>query len=378
MRLPLALLAVVLSGAALGGEDASFILDAGGSQIAVKWVECDGEKWVPLGPRLKEALRGSVDDVKVRLPFIEMTAKGETLKMAVGLNRVMKGGNEMAWFPDPARFEDGLPVLSARSLACALNSLNVECSWVTPGSHLRLGSVIIPPPRILPKREGNGAFHVVLDPGHGGKDGGACGRRLCEKTVTLDLAKRVRANLREKGFKVTMTRETDVTVGLQERVQMATKFEADLFVSLHVNASRNKSARGVETYIYGAKAQGLAEAELVRRENAESDYVDIIVSDLEQRRHNDSSIRVAGSIEEALVRQSGFTGRSGMRVKEAPFYVLARAKRPAVLIEVGFISNGDEERKLASSWTRQRLSECIATGVAEEAARLSGAVSRRL
>jgi len=104
---------------------------------------------------------------------------------------------------------------------------------------------------------------------------------------------------------------------------------------------------------------------LVRRENAEADYVDIIVNDLQQRLHHESSIRVAGSVEDELVRRLNVQGRGGKRVKEAPFYVLARARRPAVLLEIGFISNSVEEGKMRGIGWRQRVAESVADGLAE-------------
>jgi len=113
-------------------------------------------------------------------------------------------------------------------------------------------------------------------------------------------------------------------------------------------------------------------ADLVRRENAEADYVDIIVNDLQQRLHHNASIRVAGSVEDELVSRLSIHGRSGKRVKEAPFYVLARARRPAVLLEIGFISNSAEEARMRDSNWRQRVAESIAGGLVEVAGANAG------
>jgi N-acetylmuramoyl-L-alanine amidase len=211
---------------------------------------------------------------------------------------------------------------------------------------------------------------VGVDAGQGGHD---CGARspfgLCEKTVTLDLAKRVAALLRKQGAKVTMTRENDRYVSLKERVEIARRAKADLFVSLHVNASRNRRAHGVETYVYGARASGRRAQESVRRENAEANYMEIILSDLEQQAHHESSIRVAGVVEDEMVRRLRLVGRAGQKVFEAPFYVLARAGRPAVLVEVGFITNQEEERRLRSPAYRARLADSIVAGLAAAAGR---------
>jgi len=186
---------------------------------------------------------------------------------------------------------------------------------------------------------------------------------MCEKSVTLDLALRIARQLRSKGIKVTMTRERDTYVSLQKRVHITRAAKADLFVSIHVNSARDRSARGIETYVYGHRALRSAHAATVRRENAEAPYLEIILSDLEQRQYHNASVRVAGAIEESMVRRLNLIGRAEKRVFEAPFYVLAQAQRPAVLVEVGFISNSREEKKLRSTRYRQQLAESITAGL---------------
>jgi N-acetylmuramoyl-L-alanine amidase len=204
----------------------------------------------------------------------------------------------------------------------------------------------------------------VLDAGHGGHDGGALGEGgLKEKDVMLDLVLRVARILKDHGARITMTRDNDTFIPLPRRVEIAERAKADLFVSIHVNSSPSRSASGVETYVYGARTTSRRAAAVVRRENAEANYMDIILGDLAQQVHHDASIRVAGSVEKELVRQLSLTGRAHERVMEAPFYVLARSGRPAVLIEVGFISNHREEARLRDPKYRAQLAEVIAAGL---------------
>ena len=213
-----------------------------------------------------------------------------------------------------------------------------------------------PPRRTVPLR-------IVLDPGHGGPDCGARGRGgTQEKDITLDLARRLGDFLKRQGFEVAFTRDRDEYVDLKDRVRFAGRAMADLLVSIHVNASRNRSAHGVETYRYGRKVEGAAAAALVSRENADSDYVDILGS-LAQDGFQEQSIRVAGNIEKEMVARLQTMGRARQKIMEAPFYILAKAGRPAVLLEVGFISNATEEKRLRDSGYRQKLVESIGSGL---------------
>ena len=334
----------------------------------------DGESRIRLGKQVRNALEGLIR-ITPKFPFTVLSSEGLDLRMGCGLNRAWLSDGRAVWLPDPPRMEEGIPALTPRSFRAALAMLGVHSSWAENGSHLVVDEgkapevVQTPLPvklRPIPASRPATLSHIVLDPGHGGEDCGAQGRHgLCEKVVTLDLALRVRKLLEAKGMRITMTREDDRKLTLEQRVEVAQQAGADLFVSFHINSSPNRSARGVETYVYGQSVSNRTVADLVKRENAEADYVDIIVNDLQQRLHHDSSIRVAGSVEDELVSKLNVQGRSGKRVKEAPFYVLARARRPAVLLEVGFISNLEEEAKMRGSNWRQRVAESIADGLGQ-------------
>jgi N-acetylmuramoyl-L-alanine amidase len=146
-------------------------------------------------------------------------------------------------------------------------------------------------------------------------------------------------------------------------VHIAARVKADMFVSVHANSSPSEEARGVETYVYGQRNTSGHINDVVRRENADSNYLDIMLNDLAQLQFHDRSVEMAGSVERQLVQQLGVTGRAHRKIMQAPFYVLARAERPAILVEVGFISNPREERLLGSPDWRRQIAESIAAGL---------------
>jgi len=375
---------VAYAAAPVGAAAPVFLTIArGGTRHELAVSSRDGEARIRLGRGARHALEGLIR-ITQKFPFTVISSEGLDLRLACGLNRAWLSDGRPAWLPDAPRMEEGITALTPRSFRTVLALLGFRSSWSgAPGTVLVLEgrgtdppvqALPVPNPRPIPRP--STPTHIVLDAGHGGIDCGARGHRgLCEKEVTLDLALRVRRLLEAKGVRITMTREDDRRISLEQRVEVAQQAGADLFVSLHINSSPNRSAKGVETYVYGQSVSSRSLADLVRRENAEADYVDIIVNDLQQRLHHDSSIRVAGSVEDELVSRLNVQGRSGKRVKEAPFYVLARAHRPAVLLEIGFISNPVEEEKMRGSGWRQRVAESIADSLVEAGLRGPGGKS---
>lgn len=211
---------------------------------------------------------------------------------------------------------------------------------------------------------------IVLDPGHGGKDPGAVGPKgLREKDVVLALARRIKPQLEARGYEVLMTRDQDVFVELADRARFANENRADLFVSIHTNASKNRSVRGVETYFLGV-AKDRQSSETAMLENAVSEVN--ALSDLEQILHSlmnqnnmwHSSI-LAETVQDSL--HGELNGRYGtiknLGVKQAPFFVLSKTSMPAVLIETAFISNSSAEKLLERSDFRDTLSDSITKGI---------------
>ncbi|PWB63716.1 MAG: N-acetylmuramoyl-L-alanine amidase [Deltaproteobacteria bacterium] len=198
-----------------------------------------------------------------------------------------------------------------------------------------------------------GKIRVMLDPGHGGKDPGATGANgLREKDVVLAIGRMVRDRMqREDAFDVRMTRDTDVFLPLEERTAMANEAHADIFVSLHINASPNRRAEGISTYVL-SRATDRHSLELAARENgvpvAKLATVKFIIDDLSTFGRKKESLRLAKTVNDAIVRNvNGRFGRvSDLGLKQAPFYVLVGARMTAVLVEASFITNLREEARL--------------------------------
>ncbi|WP_461210979.1 N-acetylmuramoyl-L-alanine amidase [Desulfocurvus sp. DL9XJH121] len=217
---------------------------------------------------------------------------------------------------------------------------------------------------------------VVLDPGHGGFDPGACGRGgLMEKDVALDVALRAQAVLSRTapGLEVHLTRRGDYFLPLSARTAEANRFAADLFVSLHVNAGERRAARGVETYSCSERASGLEAERLAVQENAAAGLdpadaagspglsLEEIVFRFERRRLWETSARAARRVQGAL---AGMLPMPDRGAHSADFYVLRRARMPALLLETGFISNPQDEAALKNADYRARVARAVAASVA--------------
>ena len=167
---------------------------------------------------------------------------------------------------------------------------------------------------------------VVLDPGHGGKDNGARWYGVSEKTLNLDVAKRVEILLKKRGIPVVMTRRTDTYVSLGYRAQIANRHAGAVFVSIHFNAHSNRSIKGIETFYISSKGRKLAQS---------------------------MQKRLAGRIN---------TNDRGS--KKHHYAVLTKTRGVAALVECGFISNHWENKRCSTSWFRDILAQEIASGIA--------------
>ncbi len=213
---------------------------------------------------------------------------------------------------------------------------------------------------------------IVIDPGHGGKDPGAIGYGgIREKYITLAIAKEVKRIARRKlGVRVVLTRERDVFIPLWKRSEMANRLGASLFISIHCNFSRNKSARGVETYFLSS-ARTKWERAVAALENAsvkyeinnhkQYDMVKRILGDLAQNQYLKESQILARFVHESIVKKTGSRNRG---IKQAGFYVLFFTHTPSILVETGFISNRYEARRLKSRWYIRKIAEGIVDGIA--------------
>jgi N-acetylmuramoyl-L-alanine amidase len=194
---------------------------------------------------------------------------------------------------------------------------------------------------------------IVIDPGHGGREVGAVGPGgLMEKDITLAIARKLQTALASKlGARVVLTREDDSVVSLDQRTALANQYKADLFLSVHVNAAVVKGAKGSETYFLSLEASDELAKKAAESENAQSSVpnpnadLNLILWDLAHQAYVDESSRLAQAIQEEMNAATGVANRG---VKQAPFKVLVGATMPAALVEVGFISNPEEEAKLQS------------------------------
>ena len=204
---------------------------------------------------------------------------------------------------------------------------------------------------------------VVLDPGHGGEDDGAHGPGSeLEKTIALAVARLTAAQLQARGITTRLTRTDDETLPLTERTAIANRLHADVFVSIHVNASPARGARGAETYFMSADASDAQAEQAAARENVNSgsDPVKLILWDLAYTANLSASSRLAMDIQDRLNSLQDIRDRG---VKQAPFAVLTGALMPAALVEVGFLSNPEEAVRLTSPDTQQQLAAALADAI---------------
>jgi N-acetylmuramoyl-L-alanine amidase len=216
-----------------------------------------------------------------------------------------------------------------------------------------------------------GVGRVVIDPGHGGKDYGAPGiiKGVHEKDVNLAIAKRLAEEIRrELGCEVILTRDTDRYLALEERTAIANTERADLFISIHANASRNHLASGIETYFLNLTTDEESIA-VAARENATSrkniSELQTILNDLLQNAKINESSRLATYVQKNMITDltRNFDRINDKGVKQAPFYVLIGAQMPAILVETAFISNKMECARLVDSNYQETLVRGIVAGI---------------
>ncbi|MDF1734364.1 MAG: N-acetylmuramoyl-L-alanine amidase [Minwuia sp.] len=227
-------------------------------------------------------------------------------------------------------------------------------------------------PPLPPRRPGAGRV-VVIDPGHGGVDPGAIGAGgTREKDIVLSVGLALRDALRARGnYRIVMTRDGDRFVRLGDRVRIARRANADLFVSLHADAAAGRTARGAGVYTLSEKSSDREAAALARRENRsdiiagvdlsdEADDVTSILIDLAQRETMNQSATLAQTVVVELGQR--ITMRSNPH-RFAGFRVLKAPDVPSVLVEIGFLTNRQEEAQLKSSRTRQRIADGLADAI---------------
>jgi N-acetylmuramoyl-L-alanine amidase len=219
---------------------------------------------------------------------------------------------------------------------------------------------------------------IVLDAGHGGHDPGATGPGgLMEKEIVLDVTRRVARLIEDRlDIKVLLSRDADHFVTLKDRTSFANRQRADLFVSIHANAHSLATQEGVETYFLSSEATDIAARQTAALENSvvqlekpaqragngRQDVLKTILWDLMQSEFLTESSRLAEVVQDAMTRSLRIPNRG---VKQAGFYVLGGAAMPAILVEIGFVTNPREERRLREPKYRDEIARAIFSGIAE-------------
>jgi len=223
----------------------------------------------------------------------------------------------------------------------------------------------------MSRQLGLSVSRIVIDAGHGGHDPGAQGNGLNEAELTLDVALRLQKLLdKQPGVEVVMTRGTDTFIPLQERTAIANREGADLFLSIHANASRNPQARGVETYFLNFATNREAEA-VAARENAGSgqpmhNLPDIVKAIALNNKINESR-DFADIVQKAMVRRLAARSKQvrDLGVKQAPFVVLIGAGMPSVLAEISFVTHKQEGALLRTAAYRQQIAQALLDAIVE-------------
>lgn len=278
----------------------------------------------------------------------QVTTGSAVIRLAPGLSVALVNGVPQP-LGAPVVLHDGIVWIPARALL----------PWATP----------VPPMGTVPPGGMYAIRTVVLDAGHGGRDAGAVGAGgIREKDVVLDITRRLRSRLEAEGIKVIMTRSDDRFISLGQRAALANRHHADLFVSIHANASRARGASGYEVY-YLSEATDDAARALAVAENAALELetgprltqsTEAIVWDLLNTENRTTSRELAAVVCRGM-RQ--FLPADNRGVKSARFYVLKWTQMPAILVEVGFVTNRTEGQRLRVADYRQHVSDGIAHGL---------------
>ena len=217
----------------------------------------------------------------------------------------------------------------------------------------------------IARQLGLSVSRIVIDPGHGGHDPGVLGKGLTESALVLDVALRLEKLLqKEAGVDVVLTRRTDVYVPLEERTEIANRQNADLFLSIHANASRNEDVRGIETFFLSFASSPDAETVAARENSASArdmHHLPDLIKAITLNNKLDESRDLANMVQDALVDNLRKTNKAvrSRGVKKAPFVVLIGAAMPSVLAEISFVSNRQELSLLKTPAYRQKIAESL-------------------
>lgn len=331
---------------------------------------------------------GLADVVAIRNGLVKQVRASlfdeQRTRVVLDLNRVVE--YKLATLENPHRLVIdilGHPQQLALSSEPADSSVTVSAEDDSIASILNSSSDRMPTLHVPQEKKDEGVRLIVVDAGHGGRDPGAIGpHNIQEKDVTLMLAKALATALRQKlGVKVLLTRSDDRYLELRERTDYANRVGADLFISLHANASPSGKAYGLETYFLNLSKNNQA-AEVAARENGTSlqdvGNLEAILFDLMANAKINESSRLAAEVQQAMVAglRPHFSRIKDLGVKQGPFHVLLGATMPSVLVEAAFISHPREEKRLTSNDYQKQVAAAIVNGVKNYSATIDQVASR--
>lgn len=302
-------------------------------------------------------------------PTLVPRAKAETVSVAIP-------APAPAPPPKPTLIEEPVPAAPVPEIPAVPASASppppIEARPTAPAANAAGGFSIA-------RQLGLSVSRIVIDPGHGGHDPGTPARGLTEAQLTLDVALRLEKLLaRDAGVEVVLTRRTDVYIPLEERTAIANRSNADLFLSIHANSSRNTAASGVETYFLSFASSPDAEA-IAARENSASDremhQLSDIIKAISLNNKLDESRDLANMVQDALMANLKKSNREvrSRGVKKAPFVVLIGAQMPSVLAEISFITNRRELQLLKTAGYKQKIAESLYDAIVKYRRSLKGA-----
>ncbi len=328
------------------------------------------------GSRVSEALiKGTSIEIRDGLISAARLGQNRRNKARLVLDLRSEVSFDAFWLDQPTRLVVDVRAKGAARAARTMHALNP-----TPDSETPPTVSLRPQPAArtsegrfsLTRAMGLKSRRILIDAGHGGHDTGSVGSGgLQEKEVVLDIAKRLGALLEGRlGAEVIQTRESDVFIELEERVRIANEQNADLMISIHCNSTTTTSVRGIETYYLSLTTDPWA-LEVASHENASADYSVHQLEDLISKitlgerteESKDFATRIQTSLHSGLSRHSSKIRDRGIR--KAPFVVLIGAEIPAVLAEIGFISNRQDEQLMRQSEFRQEVAEHLFQGIAD-------------
>jgi N-acetylmuramoyl-L-alanine amidase len=300
-----------------------------------------------------ETTRLALDLNNVRSYKISPLYKPYRLKLELSADQNLKGGSAINL---PSKAGAAADATSGAAGAAAGSASLSNTGGKTAGT----GSIV--------EQLGLGIKTVVVDAGHGGTDPGAIGNGITENKYTLTIALLLGKRLKDKGFNVIYTRNSDKKLDLKERTTLANEQKADIFISIHLNSSVKKDALGLEAY-YLDVARSDAASVVAARENAvdvnATSDLQFILSDLTRNSKRDESHALSDLVLDcaiARLKKNGFDVRHN-GVRSAPFFVLMGARMPAFLIEVGYLSNSADAARLKNKKYLENLADGIAEGI---------------